>query len=636
MSMPFSLVYRFVKTAFGQWLALIFCLVGLAAASAPAFAQDRVALLIGNNEYSDKNAKLANAVNDSTDLGNLLTQLGFKVIVRNDVSIEQMKDAVREFSASLDKAQVAVFFYAGHAMQFQGNNYLLPTNASLKSERDVLLDGFDVANILYLMGTGKTKNFVILDACRDNPFRDRFRAASGLAQMQAPADTLIAYSTAPGSVAYDGNGRNGIYTKNLLKLIGQAGQDSIRMFSQVGEAVQRETLTQKPPQVPWLLSSLRGQFSFGSNGAAAPTATAPNSNNWAPSADTQINAERVFWESLDKTNPDELALYMDRFPRGLYADLAKSRIATAKSAGARPSVALTKPEDRPVAKSPSQAETEGKEPSGNGLASANIANGQKTAEARSDEKLPTLALNQGRGIQPNSGTFLKQIKYNDGSTYFGETLNGAAHGQGEYSGLNGLSYVGQFDRGLRVGQGKLTLPNGDQYEGEFVNDLRQGKGAYRYKSGDVYVGEFLKDQAHGQGVWTFATGKKYVGTLAAGAIHGRGELSFPDRSRFVGDFKGGEPDGQGVFHFATGDTYEGTFLAGVFEGQGALSFPGGSKYVGGFKAGKAHGKGVFLYPDGAKFEGIFEMGTEHAKGELISASGTREKAEIVAGQTKRL
>ena len=161
----------------------------------PAVAADRVALLIGNDDYRDENSRLLNAARDARDLGAALGRLGFRVILRQNADLDAMRGAVREFGATLDRATVALFFYAGHAIQVNGNNYLIPTNFAPRSEREVMFDGLELSPIIWMMGE-RTKKIVILDACRDNPFKE-LRASTGLAQAVAPPDTLIAYATAP-------------------------------------------------------------------------------------------------------------------------------------------------------------------------------------------------------------------------------------------------------------------------------------------------------------------------------------------------------------------------------------------------------------------------------------------------------
>jgi uncharacterized caspase-like protein len=184
-----------------------------------ATAEDRVALLIGNNQYAS--TPLRNATNDAKDLAEALKELGFKVIVRENASRRDMIEGIREFGQSLEGASTALFFYAGHAMQFKDRNYLIPIDAAMGSEEDVTFFSVEIGQIFDRMDRARTRfNFIILDACRDNPFAASFKTTSqGLAQMSSPSGTLIAYATAPGSVAADGYGRNGIYTKHILQNI---------------------------------------------------------------------------------------------------------------------------------------------------------------------------------------------------------------------------------------------------------------------------------------------------------------------------------------------------------------------------------------------------------------------------------
>jgi uncharacterized caspase-like protein len=237
----------------------------LLAAALHAVAAERVALLIGNNNYGA--APLRNAVNDAKDLGEALKELGFKVIVRENATRKDMFEAIREFGAALDGANTAFFFYAGHAMQFKDRNYLIPIDIAMGSEEDVTFFAIDISQVFDRMDKARTRhNFIVLDACRDNPFASSFKVSNaGLAQMSAPSGTLIAYATSPGSTAQDGFGRNGIYTKNILANIRVPDVPVEIMFRRVRESVERETLSR---QTPWDSSSLKGDFAFNSTATA--------------------------------------------------------------------------------------------------------------------------------------------------------------------------------------------------------------------------------------------------------------------------------------------------------------------------------------------------------------------------------
>lgn len=289
-----------------------------------AASDKRVALLVGNNAYPQ--APLRNAVNDSRDLGAALRTLGFEVTVRENLSRRELIETLRAFGDSIQGAEAALFFYAGHALQFKDRNFLLPIDAEVLAEDDIALFGLDLAVVFDRMERARTRrNLIILDACRNNPFEGTFKlAAQGLAQASAPSGTLIAYATAPGSVASDGAfDRNGVYTKHILKQIGVPEQPVEIMFKRVREGVEKET---KFRQTPWDASSLRGDFVFASGSRAAAPA-APTATAAGPSVDVMLQIEREFWISVkDSNNREELQAYLDHYPQGKFVTLAKLRL----------------------------------------------------------------------------------------------------------------------------------------------------------------------------------------------------------------------------------------------------------------------------------------------------------------------
>ena len=295
-----------------------------AVASFAAAAADRVALLIGNNQYGT--APLRNAVNDANDLGAALRDLGFEVIVRENATRRDMYDAIREFGAALEGASTAFLFYAGHAMQFKDRNYLIPIDIAMGSEEDVTFFAVELQQVFDRIEKARTRhNFLVLDACRDNPFASSFKVSSaGLAQMSAPSGTLIAYATAPGSTAADGYGRNGVYTKHILQQIRVPDMPAEIMFKRVREGVEQETIRR---QTPWDASSLKGDFAFNSASARSQPTAAPTAAPAAPSTDVALTIELQFWLSVkDSTRPDEVQAYLDRYPKGTFAPLARSRL----------------------------------------------------------------------------------------------------------------------------------------------------------------------------------------------------------------------------------------------------------------------------------------------------------------------
>lgn len=219
----------------------------------------RHALVIGNAAY--QSAPLKNPANDAYDMSRTLRALGFDVIHKENVGQKDMEKAIRDFGRRLRKGGVGLFYYAGHGMQVNGRNYLIPIDAEIYEEKDIKYEAVDAGRILDEMHTaGNNLNIVFLDACRSNPFVRSFRTSErGLARMAGPTGTLIAYSTAPGMVAADGEDKNAVYTKYLLKHITTPGLTVEQILKKVRVDVMRETGNK---QVPWEASSLTGDFYF--------------------------------------------------------------------------------------------------------------------------------------------------------------------------------------------------------------------------------------------------------------------------------------------------------------------------------------------------------------------------------------
>jgi hypothetical protein len=229
-------------------------------ATAPSIGK-RVALVVGNANY--KVRPLKNPRNDADDISRSLRTSGFEVIDLRDASLQQMRNGVRQFGDRLINNDVGLVYYSGHGVEVKGRNYFIPVNADIMREDEIADQGLDVSLILEKMNTaGKGVNILIVDACRDDPFGRSFRSSSrGLAQMDAPRGTIIAYATSPGKVASDGDPRerNSPYTKNLVKAMQQPNKPIEQVFKEVRRAVQEETKNQ---QTPWENTSLSGDFYF--------------------------------------------------------------------------------------------------------------------------------------------------------------------------------------------------------------------------------------------------------------------------------------------------------------------------------------------------------------------------------------
>lgn len=318
---------------------------GIAAAAEPprnltvgsAAAEKRVALVIGNAAY--KSGPLVNPVNDARAMAGRLRSLGFDVVLRENLKQREIGGVYREFRSKITPGGVALVFYAGHGVQFKGQNYFPATDADISSEEDVPLQSLNLGNLLDNMEEAKAGvSLVFLDACRDNPFARRFRSASrGLAKVEAASGTLIHYATRPGSVASDGEGRNGTYTEALLAQMSEPGIPVELMLKRVANNVVAKT---KGKQEPWVEGSLRGDFYFraaaGASSGAAPPLVAP----------VDLNAVEIsFWESIkSSTDAEDFQAYLDKYPGGQFVALAERRV---KKKPARKEDAVLTPEATP-------------------------------------------------------------------------------------------------------------------------------------------------------------------------------------------------------------------------------------------------------------------------------------------------
>ena len=219
----------------------------------------RLALVIGNSAY--QTAPLKNPLNDAEDMAVNLKNLGFEIIIKKNADQRTMEDTIRYFGKQLRNGGVGLFYFTGHGMQVNGRNYLIPIDAKIESENDVKYEAVDAGRVLGQMEDAENKiNIVILDACRNNPFSRNFRTSeAGLARMDAPKGSIIAYATAPGEVAADGSERNGIFTKYLMKHMMEPNLPIELVLKQARIDVARATGGR---QIPWEASSLMGNFYF--------------------------------------------------------------------------------------------------------------------------------------------------------------------------------------------------------------------------------------------------------------------------------------------------------------------------------------------------------------------------------------
>lgn len=237
--------------------------IGTLDSSATEEYSKRLALVIGNSNYEGE-GYLPNPVNDAKEVTKALTNAGFQVITVYNGSNKEITDAIKNFGSQLNNYTVGLFYYSGHGMQVGGVNYVIPVDAKIQDPTDVRYECVDAGRVLAKMEYAGTKvNIIILDACRNNPFIEEQRSENptneGLAPMDAPAGTFIAYATSPNKTASDGSGSNGLYTEELLKYLVYPDLKIEDVFKQVRIKVLEKSAG---AQLPWETSSLVGDFYF--------------------------------------------------------------------------------------------------------------------------------------------------------------------------------------------------------------------------------------------------------------------------------------------------------------------------------------------------------------------------------------
>ena len=243
-------------------LTAVASMLAAVSVSAQAPLDVRVALIIGNSAYAG-NMALVNPANDAKAMADVLKRLGFTVIELRDGNKAQMSAAIAQVSNSLKGKQgVGMLYYAGHGLQLDWRNYMVPVDANLKSASDVTQQTIDLSSVVDVFkAAGNRMNIVVLDACRDNPFGGSTSSAKGLAQLDAPPSTLLAYATAPGNVAEDGTtaSGHGLYTQFLLQELKRPAAKIEDVFKRVRLNVRRQS---EGRQIPWESTSLEDDFLF--------------------------------------------------------------------------------------------------------------------------------------------------------------------------------------------------------------------------------------------------------------------------------------------------------------------------------------------------------------------------------------
>ena len=288
----------------------------------PALAEKRVALVIGNSAYKNT-LRLTNPVNDAALIGDMFKKAGFDAVdVKTDLNASEMRRALREFAGRVRDADMAVIYYAGHGIELDGTNYLIPTDAALETDADVYDEALPIDRVLVSIEPAKQLRLVILDACRDNPFAKTMKRTvasraigRGLAKVEPTSpNTMIAFAAKAGSTASDGDSRNSPFATALADHLPKPGLDLRKAFGFVRDDVLRSTANKQEP------------FVYGSLGGddvplvpAKPAATGPQAN-------PQSELRRDYELALQLGTRDGWEAFLAQYPEGFYANLAKGQL----------------------------------------------------------------------------------------------------------------------------------------------------------------------------------------------------------------------------------------------------------------------------------------------------------------------
>ena len=307
----------------------------------PAWAGNRVALVIGNSAYKNA-APLSNPVNDAAIVEATLKNAGFDVVqTRRDLQAIEMRRTLRDFADQARDADVAVIYYAGHGMEIEGTNYLIPVDATLERDTDVYDEAFSLDRVMLAIEPARQLRLVILDACRNNPFSEKMKRtvgsrsiSRGLARIEpATANTLVAFAAKAGSTASDGNSKNSPYAAALVKYIGTPGLDLRRVFGFVRDDVMKATGNR---QEPYVYGTLGGDDVplVPAKETAKETAKEPTrepakeaAKEAVPSPTLRSEIRRDYELALQVGNKDALNFFIVQYPDGYYASLAKLQLA---------------------------------------------------------------------------------------------------------------------------------------------------------------------------------------------------------------------------------------------------------------------------------------------------------------------
>lgn len=474
-------------------------LVALGVFSTTAEAR-RLALVVGNDNYKNV-APLKNARSDAKAIADALQSLGFDVTLKQDLNLTSLKSALREFKTKVGGGDEVIFYFSGHGVQFEGTNYLVPTDIVAESEAQVEDDAVPLQRVLDDLRDQKARfALAIVDACRDNPFKGQGRAIGGrgLAPVQAANGQMVLYSAGAGQSALDRLGPNdanpnGVFTRVLIKQINRPGVPVDRMLKNVRDEVVQLAKSANHEQVPAIYDQSIGDFYFKSgspDAATPPAAAAPVMNVSTAPAPAPVHVptagelDELFWGRIrDSTDPDDFKDYAKQFPKGAHAaeaSLMARKLAHQQLAASKPAAA---PAPLPTAASPGSDAAAA--PAGGMSDAADAALTMSGGPSGSHPGYITTTLLPGTTL--TGGLFLN----GDGSFSYQGSNGVQLHGLMNTSNADSISGTGTASMPKKLGIIPQRYPDGSistpvTLRGKIVKGVLQGRYATKFETG-VFV-----------------------------------------------------------------------------------------------------------------------------------------------------
>lgn len=577
-------------------LRLLCALLLLASAAWPVHAR-RLALVVGNEAYQ-RVARLDRPVNDAEALAAVLQAAGFEVTLGRDLAQGPLRQVFDDFRARVRGDDEVVVFFAGHGVQTARGAYLLPVDTAGDTEAQVEQTALALQTLLGGLDAARPRHaLVVVDACRDNPFRaagGAFGAARGLTAPPVGRGQVLVLSAGPAQKSLDAMHEadrhpNSVFARELLPRLARPGRSVVAVVNEVRQAVEQTARAARQEQRPQVVHDPADDgWALPSGGPAGTlTAAASGPSVGAPSI-AALARPAGPTAAVVAPQPSAGAVVAPQAPAGAGSPAAA---VAARAPAPGPAVLTAPAAPPPLPAEPAPAVLPERRTTAYVLPNGDRYEGDVVGSVRT-----------GRG----------RYTFANGDVYDGDLVDDRFHGAGSLRLASGELYVGDFAHGARHGRGVQTLANGERYDGPFENDKPHGQGLSVMPNGDRYEGGHLNGIRQGHGVYRFASGDRYEGGFVNGQFHGRGRLAQANGDLYDGEFFNGAKQGQGVQHFANRDRYEGAFQQGLQHGQGTHFHANGDRYVGEFAQGLRHGRGVHHFASGETRPMLFVRGVEQA------------------------